>query len=140
MYIYYKTHLLKMLIQSIETYKELQDYLKKYKYIIVNISATWCKPCMELKPLIEKFISVLATDQKDYIYLKIDEGDYSSDDQFENLFHMKKIPYFAILKDGKLVDMFVSGDFSYVSSKIFEYIRSEKIINNTTDFKVDDDF
>ena len=129
-----------MLIQSIETYQELQEYIKKYKYIIVNISATWCKPCMELKPLIEKFISVLVTDQKDYIYLKIDEEHYSSDGQFNNLFHMKKIPYFSILKNAIMEDMFVSGDFSYVSTKIFEYIRHEKMINNTADFKVDDDF
>lgn len=127
-----------MLIQSIETYQELQEYLKTYKYIIVNISATWCKPCMELKPLIEKFISVI--DNKDYIYLKIDEGDYSSDVQFENLFHMKKIPYFAILKDGTLEDAFVSGNFEFVSTKIFQYIKREKLINNSADFKVDDDF
>ena len=129
-----------MLIQSIETYEELQEYIKKYKYIIVNISASWCKPCMELKPLIEKFISVIDIDNKDYIYLKIDEGDYSSDVQFENLFHMKKIPYFAILKDGTMQDAFVSGNFEFVSTKIFEYIKRENLINNSPDFKVDDDF
>jgi len=129
-----------MLIQSIETYEELQQYIKTYKYIIVNISATWCKPCMEIKPLIEKFISVIEINNKDYIYLKIDEGDYSSDVQFEDLFHMKKIPYFAILKDGTLENAFVSGDFQYVSTKIFEYIKCENLINNIADFKVDDDF
>jgi thiol-disulfide isomerase/thioredoxin len=131
-----------MLIQSITTYEELQQYFKKYKYIIVNISATWCKPCMEIKPLIEKFISVLDTDEKDYIYLKIDEGDYSSDVQFEDLFHMKKIPYFAILKTCSVedsFDSFVSGDFSFVSKRIFEYIKHENLINNITDFKTDDE-
>lgn len=129
-----------MLIKNIITYEELKDYFKKYKYIILNISATWCKPCIQLKPLIEKFISVLEIDKKDYIYLKIDEADYSSDVQFEDLFHMKKIPYFAILKDGILKDMFVSGDFQYVSTKIFEYIKMESLINNITDLKIDDDF
>ncbi len=129
-----------MLIQSIETYEELQEYFKTYKYIIINISANWCKPCILLKPLIEKFISVIDTDNKDYIYLKLDEGDYTENPDFENLFHMTKIPYFGILKDGTLEDAFVSGDFQYVSTKIFEYIKRENLINDTADLKIDEDF
>jgi len=129
-----------MLIQSITTYEELKQYFKTYKYIIVNISATWCKPCMKIKPLIEKFISVIEINNKDYIYLKIDEGDYSLDVQFEDLFHMKKIPYFAILKDGTFKDSFVSGSFEYVSKRIFEYIKCENLINNIADLKIDEDF
>lgn len=128
-----------MQIQSIKTYSDYIDFLEKYKYIIINISALWCKPCMTLKPDLEKFISVLDINDKDYIYLKLDESDYSENPEFNDLFNMQKIPYFAIVKNGILEESFVSGNFDFVSKKIFEYIKHEHLINSS-DFKSDEDF
>jgi thiol-disulfide isomerase/thioredoxin len=129
-----------MLIKKIKTYEELQTNINSYKYIILNISAVWCAPCMKLKPNLEKFIAVI--DEPEYIYLKLDEEDYSDDKDFEKLFHLQKIPYFAILKDGFVVNSFVSGDFDFVSKKIYEYIKRADITekDDNYEFKTDDDF
>jgi thiol-disulfide isomerase/thioredoxin len=129
-----------MLIQNITSYDDFLNYLEKYKYIFINISATWCKPCMAIKPNIEKFISVI--DESEFIYLKIDNGIYDEEYQFDSFFKLKKIPYFGIIKDKKLVESFVSADFDIVSKKIFQYIvnekKEEKYLYN--DFNNNDDF
>ena len=114
-----------MLIENITSYKNYLNYIKNYKYIFINISANWCKPCHEIKPLIEKFVSVI--NEPNVIYLKLNYAVYEEDDSFEILFKMKKIPYFGFIKEGKLVDSFVSGEFSFVSKKIFDHITSIKL-------------
>jgi thiol-disulfide isomerase/thioredoxin len=125
-----------MLIQNIISYDDFNNYMEKYKCIIVNISAIWCKPCNAIKPHIEKFISVI--DEVDMIYLKLDESIYSEDDRFQTFFEMSKIPYFAFIKESIIIDKFVSGDFNIVSKKLFTNISREK--NSFQDFKLDDDF
>ena len=129
-----------MLIQNITSYEDFTNYLLNYKYIFINISATWCKPCMAIKPSIEKFISVI--DDSEYIYLKIDNAIYDEEYEFDLFFKLKKIPYFGIIKDGILIESFVSGDFDFVSKKFFQYIcyeknEEKKLYNN---FNKNDDF
>jgi len=129
-----------MLIQNIISFEQFKEYTDKYKYIIVNISASWCKPCISIKPQIEKFISVI--DEMDYIYLKIDNSIFDENIEFENFFHLDKIPYFAFIKNGTITDNFVSGDFNIVSKRLFDKITNErnedrKQYNN---FNINEDF
>jgi len=113
-----------MLIQNIFSYCDFQNYIQNYKYIIVNISATWCKPCISLKPSLEKFISVL--DDHSYIYLKLDNSIFDEEKEFSDYFDLSKIPYFAFIKDGIIIDSFVSSDFNVVSKRLFENISVQK--------------
>ena len=113
-----------MLIQNITSYEDFELYLQKYKYIIVNISAKWCKPCIALKPHIEKFVTVI--DIIDFIYLKLDNSIYDTDHRFEIFFKLKKIPYFGIIQNKKIIDSFVSSDFSFVSKKIYDTVSSSR--------------
>ena len=108
-----------MLIQNIVSYTDFQHYLENYKYIIVNISAPWCKPCNLIKPNIQKFVS--AINDIEIIYLKIDNSIYEEDGLFETFFHMKKIPYFAFIKNKEILEYITSGDFENVSKKIFNF-------------------
>ena len=124
-----------MLIKNIITYDDFENNLKKYNLVIVNISASWCKPCVALKPNIEKFLSVI--DKENVVYLKIDYSVYEFDSRFEDLFKVGKIPYFACIKNGKLEDCFVSGDFDFVSKKLFENISKEKNIIDITNEKIE---
>jgi thiol-disulfide isomerase/thioredoxin len=110
------------------SYEDFKNYLLKYKYIIINISAVWCKPCMLLKPKIEKFVSVI--DNSDYIYLKLDNAIYDEESEFNTFFNFKKIPYFACNQDSKIIDSFVSGDFPFVSKKIFDFVSKERVEDN----------
>lgn len=129
-----------MLIQHIMSYEDFLNYLHKYKYIIVNISATWCKPCMAIKPQIEKFVTVI--NEVDYIYLKLDNSIYDEDIKFNHFFNLKKLPYFSFIKNGALVQSFASGDFPIVSKKIFDYITKENIDEKKDfdNFSKNDDF
>jgi len=113
-----------MLIQNIYSYEQFKEYIMKYKYIIVNIGASWCKPCNVIKPQIEKFFTVI--DEKEYIYLKIDNSVFDQDIEFDQFFHLDKIPYFGFIKDQIIIDNFVSGDFNYVSKRLFDTIIKER--------------
>jgi thiol-disulfide isomerase/thioredoxin len=113
-----------MLIQNIISFEQFKEYINNYKYIIVNIGATWCKPCIAIKPQIEKFISVI--NEPDYIYLKIDNLIFDEDIKFEVFFKLDKIPYFAFIKNGTIIDNFVSGDFNIVSKRLFDIITYER--------------
>ena len=119
-----------MLIQNVISYEDFSNYMKNYKYVIVNISASWCKPCVAIKPRIEKFVSVI--EESDYIYLKIDNSVYEEDPNFDSFFGLKKIPYFAFIKDNSMVDSFVNGDFEFVSKKIILFIKSEREFDKTS--------
>lgn len=119
-----------MLIKSIFSYDDFNNYLEKYKYIIVNIGAKWCKPCELIKPQIEKFVNVINEDN--VIYLKLDNSIYEDNIKFHRFFNLKKIPYFILIKENNILESFVSGDFNFVSKKIFEYvtnIKNEENIN-----------
>lgn len=129
-----------MLIQNVMSYENFENYLKEYKYVIVNISAIWCKPCIALKPHIEKFVNVI--DDSEIIYLKIDYSIYEEESEFNNFFHLKKIPYFSLIKNGIITESFVNGDFDFVSKKIFNFITSKKGEDKLTynDFNKNEDF
>lgn len=134
-----------MIVANLKSYDQLIEYIDKYKKIIINISAPWCKPCLAIKPQIEKFVSVI--DIPEIIYLKIDYESYQEDNNLESIFNVKKIPYFAFLENNMVKDSFVSGDFSFVSKKIFNYVHNpENKINNANEsnnienFKINDDF
>lgn len=122
-----------MKIQNITSYEEFKMILETYKYIIVNISATWCKPCQHIKPYMDKYMS--AIDENNYIYIKIDDIVYESNILFHKLFHMKQIPYFGMIHNKILVDNIVSGDFIQVSMKIFNFIKNTKDKNMEADNK-----
>ena len=141
-----------MIIEKLICYEQLIEYIDKYQKIIINISAPWCKPCLAIKPQIEKFISVI--DTPEIIYLKIDYDSYQEDNNLESIFNVKKIPYFAFLEENKVKDSFISSDFSFVSKKIFNFIHNPEnkinniekkedeltITNNIQKFNINDDF
>ena len=114
-----------MKIETINNYEEFEEYMKNYKFLIINISAPWCKPCKEIKPSIEKFVSVV--ENYDTIYLKIDNSIYDMESNFDLFFKVKKIPYFCHISDGKILDSYVSPDYIYVSKKMFDFIRKNSV-------------
>jgi thiol-disulfide isomerase/thioredoxin len=126
-----------MKIENVNSFDDLVNYLNSYKYVIINISAPWCKPCKEIKPKLEKFITVI--DKNNFIYLKIDHDLYSSDSNFESLFNVSKIPYFCIMKDKLIHFSMVSGDFLEVSSNLHKHIYMLEA-QEKNDFTMKNDF
>lgn len=118
-----------MLIQNVMSYDDFLNYVNNYKFIIINISAKWCKPCVALKPQIEKFVNVI--DEPDFIYLKLDNSIYDEEVEFHKYFILKSIPYFSFIKERNIIDSFTNSDFNFVSKKIFNFISSTRNkINN----------
>lgn len=124
-----------MKLEIVRSFNDLVAYLDKYRYAIVNISANWCKPCKEIKPNIEKFVSVINNDK--FVYLKIDYDIYESDDNFDKIFSTTGIPYFGIIKDNLLVHAVTSGDFIRVSTMIHQYIQHEEEVAKKLDLSND---
>jgi thiol-disulfide isomerase/thioredoxin len=125
-----------MLIKNVSSFNDFNNYLQNYKFIIVNISATWCKPCMSLKKILEDFINVI--ENKEFIYLKIEYHIYEEEIVlFQKYFDVKKIPYFTYIKNNEIIESFISSDFRFVSKKIFDYVKNR---NNDTNFQLDHDF
>ncbi len=120
-----------MKIENVTSFMDLVEKLNKHRYAIVNISASWCKPCKVIKPQIEKFVSVVDDYNGKYVYLRIDHSVYETDDNFDKIFKMTKLPYFGIIKDTLLVLSMVSGDFIEVSTLIHKYIQSEETASKT---------
>jgi thioredoxin-like negative regulator of GroEL len=121
-----------MLIQNVMSFDDFLNYVNNYKFIIINISAKWCKPCVALKPPLEKFINVI--NETDFVYLKLDNSIYDEEQEFHKYFILKGIPYFSFIKEGNIIDSFINGDFNFVSKKIFNFVSSQrnKINDNET--------
>ena len=113
-----------MLIQNVMSFDDFMNYVNNYKFIIINISATWCKPCVALKPLIEKFVGVI--DESNFIYLKLDNSIYDQEVEFHKYFLLKSIPYFSFIKEGNIVNSFTNSNFNFVSKKIFSFVSDER--------------
>ena len=126
-----------MKIENVNSFDHFVNYLNTYKYVIINISAPWCKPCKEIKPKLEKFLTVI--DKNDFIYLKIDHDLYASDYNFESLFNVSKIPYFCIMKNKLINFSIVSGDFLEVSSNLYRVITLLEA-QEKNDFNIENDF
>lgn len=129
-----------MIIQNVISYDQFINYINKYDNVIVNISATWCKPCNIVKPLIDKFLSVI--DDIDFIYLKIDMDIIEEYSEFKKFFEIKKIPYFSFIKKTEIINYFHSSDFNFISKKIFENISKEREIEKIkyNDINIDEKF
>ncbi len=71
--------------------------------LVVDFWATWCGPCMAMKPVVEQA-------EKDYAgkirFLSVDVDENKS---LANQFEIQAIPNFIVFKDGKKVDARVGG-------------------------------
>ena len=109
---------------------KINEYLNKYK-----ISNTDC----QINEYCENFFKKVLNFQH---VESIDNSVYEEDSDFDNFFALKKIPYFAFIKDNSLVDSFVNGDFDFVSQKIMLFIKNERELDkkNYSQLDKNDDF
>ena len=124
-----------MLVQNILSFEDFNNYLDKNKYIILNVGAKWCKPCVALKPQLEKFVNVI--DKFEFIYLKLDYGIFEEEqEEFSKILNINKIPLTIFIVNGNVEESIISSDFSIVSKKIFEFINKykEENFSNTQEF------
>lgn len=83
--------------------KDVQDFIKKYPYVIVDCFATWCGPCRMLSPVIDEIA-------KEY-QGKIVFGKLNTDENLatSTLFDIMSIPTLLFFKNGELIDRTVGA-------------------------------
>lgn len=102
--------------------------------ILINISASWCKPCNSIKEELNIYIRDLTIENS--VFLKIDYDLIEGDEDFAKYFEISKIPYFFMYKDKSKISEFQTANMDNIKTEINKAI--EKNIHNT--FELSNDF
>lgn len=123
-----------MLLIKVENNQELLKITNDYDIVIVQVGATWCKPCMAIKDDFFQFINDYKPGNS--ICVKIDYEDMENDDELQEILDVNKIPYFFIFHRKNKIEQFQSSNVSFIENKI------KNIINDLTEknFDISDDF
>lgn len=120
-------------IENFNTFKELFED-NDIDYIIINIGASWCKPCNNIRNDLNEFIEKI--EKKNTLFFKIDYDLIEEDDSFSDYFDVKKIPYFYIFKDKNLLKEFQTSDMEIIQNNI----NTELFEKNENNFNLSSDF
>lgn len=127
-----------MKIFEADTLEKYVSILNKYDFIILHVSASWCKPCVSIKDELYNFIENYELGKKkegkEYIFLKLDFNVIDEDSSFEDYLLIKKIPYFAFIQYNKIINDYQSSNIEEI--KNFIYLN----INQTENFSFQEDF
>lgn len=120
-------------IENFDIFKEnFED--NNNDYVIINIGATWCKPCNNIKKELIHFIENIK--QENSVFLKIDYDLIEEDEDFFEYIDVKKIPYFYIFKDKIKLKEFQTGNIEIIKTEI----SSEILNDNSSTFNLTSDF
>jgi len=130
---------MKIKIITIEKFDEFKEFFdnETLDYIIINISASWCKPCNEIKEELNEFINnVEINSNLNAVFLRIDYDLLEEDQDFQKYFQPNKIPYFYIYKNKTLITEFQSANMETIKNNV----TSEFLKNNNNIFDLTCDF
>ena len=93
----------------------LETLLKSKGRSIVDVWATWCRPCKMIAPDYEK----LAKKYEDISFYKI------LDEEVRGLLQVQGLPSFFIIENGKILHVTLGGDLKEVETVINKFWRSK---------------
>jgi|SaaInlStandDraft_7_1057024.scaffolds.fasta_scaffold01313_12 hypothetical protein len=125
-----------MKIFDIENYTEFEKIFNNYTndFIIINISAIWCKPCNEMKEKLLNFINSINNNES--LFLRIEYDLIENDENFMKFFEFSKIPYFYIYKNKSKINEFQNSNIEFIKNEI----NAELLKNDDIQFKLTNDF
>ena len=137
-------------IKNISSYDEWLNYKSKHdhdthKYIF-QVSATWCKPCVALKPLLLDFLESLKTKNEisqNISFIMLDYDIYNEESEFQQIFSIIKIPHFSFYFQDKSIINIETSKFEEIKEQIINFINENNDnnnTNNTNNFTLSDDF
>ena len=106
-------------IVKLTTRIELKQFIKNNNYVIVKTSATWCGPCKQIKPYVEKWLEILPENIK-IVFVDADEGA-----DILRFLKWRSVPTFGNFINGEPMDVFVGANREKVQSFF------QKTINRT---------
>ena len=83
-----------------------KQVLESTQYVVVDFWASWCPPCMALKPVYHKVAADYAAAEKPikFVSVNVDENRATP-----TKYRIRSIPTLMVFKDGKLVETRVGG-------------------------------
>ena len=120
-----------MKILNINNFNDFKNILENNNNFILNVSATWCKPCQNIKNDLENFISNLNSLT---LFIKLDYDIIEQDDSFNEYFTIDKVPTFIIFENSLPKSNIISSDLNLIK----EFIQNNLSENNS--FIIDENF
>ena len=81
--------------------------------ILMYFTATWCKPCQRIKPMIEKLSDGLDAEKVEVYMVDIDDNDELAGD-----LKVKSVPTFYLFKGKDLLDQCSGADITKVHAML----------------------
>ena len=90
--------------------KEYEQFISKYKYVIIKASASWCGPCQRIK---EFFNSLVYKMSSEFVVGLVDIDDAPC---IKRKMHINAVPFIANIIDGEVMDVMTGGDENQIQN------------------------
>jgi thioredoxin 1 len=105
------------MLKSVNTLDELKEAVTTNNIAVVDLYATWCKPCQEMLPVIEEI-----SNTNDIPFYKVDIDEVPDAKTFTGA---KAVPMLYIYKDGRIREFaFGVNDKSKIEMKLKRVMRA----------------
>ena len=105
------------MLKSVSTLDELKEAVTTNNIAVVDLYATWCKPCQEMLPVIEEI-----SNTNDIPFYKVDIDEVPDAKTFTGA---KAVPMLYIYKDGRIREFaFGVNDKSKIEMKLKRVMRA----------------
>lgn len=94
------------------------DYFKDYKLTLINLWGTWCGPCVEELPELQKTFEALQ--EKGVAFIGVCEDGKGNEELVKEILKKKGVTYVNLLPSTKFYDDFVSICYSFPTSIIVD--------------------
>ncbi len=122
---------------EIETFEDLNNFIEKYNeneenFTLIQLSATWCGPCKNIKKELSSDGEWLYKYDGKLKWLIIDIDKMSDDKELLEIFKVKSIPTFFLLKNKKTIDKLTGANKNVLIKFLNKHINFsfDNIINN----------
>ncbi len=126
-----------MIQKSFDHLDELDIFMNDHKFIIIQVSADWCKPCKTITPLVNEYIQKLECD-KTFLFLKCDFDTMNECESFMETYHIQKIPHFIFIEYGVMTKSYTGANMDILQKEISDFVRKNQPISKeafeSTDF------
>ena len=107
-----------MKVYELTTNKQIEQLAEKFpkRLLIIDFWAPWCGPCIEMKPLFEKY----AHQHQDgiFISINIDNDNENNDNNIKEIYNIVNIPLFIFIKGNTVIDYLIGTDEIELLNKI----------------------
>ena len=92
---------------------EISHLKDKTCLILFYFTASWCKPCQKIKPMIERLSEGLDNDKIEIYLVDINEND-----ELQDKLEITSVPTFFVLHNNTIVDKYSGSDIKNVHKLI----------------------